>query len=111
MIEVCDHIFIFAGVQIADENQTQQFGESKVLKVSEDKKYRKYCEICEKNFSAAVYTFKNTNVPNVHRQAIFLCSECYTAHVTEADDEDFEAEIYKYLYHKSSKYHGIHLYK
>ena len=69
LIEICDHIFIFSDLKLADKYSLDMFENSTSVKFSEDKKFRKYCEICEKNFAAAVYTYE--------KKASFICADCY----------------------------------
>ena len=83
LVEICDHVFIISDLKIADKYSIENFENQTTIKICDDKKFRKYCEICEKNFAAAVYTYD--------KKASFICVECYQNFVTPEDDENYDA--------------------
>ena len=57
VIEVCDHVFVISDLCLADSQSVKKFEKQPIIKIWEDKKVRKNCEICENNFAGAVYTY------------------------------------------------------
>lgn len=105
LIEICDHVFIFSALRKSDSFHDELFKESTELKIWSQLLVRKNCELCNKVFSEAAFTFKVNDM----NYATFLCFDCYqnycqSDHVNM--DSLFNQKVFKYRYHLNSKFHG-----